>query len=246
MRNIASVPMSVHSSRPIASGAPGAVVVDERRPRRRSEPRARASRRSRRRSMLASARIDEVEQRHLVPVRADRAGARRPRSPPRSRRAAAAGSAVPSTTGWNGRPPPAGVDRRSAVIAASMICSVVSARSASMSPAFDAERVDERVRAMSAARSRVAHHDDAPLCGIALWNRPRAAGRPSSVPTRPAAGRLAEDRDVVRVAAERGDAVAHPLERGDLVEDARRCRSLRTRRRTGRRGAGSRTARGGS
>ena len=30
--------------------------------------------------------------------------------------------------------------------------------------------------------------------------------------------RLAEDRDVVRVAAERGDVVTHPLQCGDLVE----------------------------
>ena len=36
-----------------------------------------------------------------------------------------------------------------------------------------------------------------------------------------AAGRLAEDRDVARVAAERGDVVAHPLERGHLVEQPR-------------------------
>ena len=35
-----------------------------------------------------------------------------------------------------------------------------------------------------------------------------------------AAGGLAEDRHVVRVAAERGDVVAYPPKRGDLVEDA--------------------------
>src|SRR5690606_26412917 len=35
-----------------------------------------------------------------------------------------------------------------------------------------------------------------------------------------AAGRLAGDRHPIRVAAERGDVVADPLESGDLVEDA--------------------------
>ena len=34
-----------------------------------------------------------------------------------------------------------------------------------------------------AAASRASTPLDAPLCGIARWNSPRAAGRPSSVPT---------------------------------------------------------------
>ena len=36
--------------------------------------------------------------------------------------------------------------------------------------------------------------------------------------------RLTEDRDEIRVAAEAGDIVAHPLERGDDVEQARAAR----------------------
>ena len=34
-----------------------------------------------------------------------------------------------------------------------------------------------------------------------------------------AAGRFAEDRDLVGIAAERGDVVLHPLQRGELVHE---------------------------
>ena len=72
---------------------------------------------------------------------------------------------------------------------------------------------------MSAASSGV---KNAPgmLCTIARRNSPAARGIASSAATRPAAGGLAEHRDLVRVAAERADVVPYPFQRGDLVEQA--------------------------
>ena len=101
-----------------------------------------------------------------------------------------------------------------------MIASVDNARSVSVSPALTPS-LSMNSCAIAVARSRVAHHDDAPLCGIALWNRPRAAGMPSSVPTDPPPADSPNTVTFVGIAAERGDGVAHPLERGGLVEDAR-------------------------
>ena len=58
------------------------------------------------------------------------------------------------------------------------------------------------------------------LCTTARRKSPAARGTASSAATRAPTGGLAEDGDPVRVPAEGRDAVAHPLQRGDLVEQA--------------------------
>ena len=60
----------------------------------------------------------------------------------------------------------------------------------------------------------------APLCTMALWNRPLALGMAEQRADLSAAARLAEDRDVARIAAEARGVVAHPFERGDEIEHA--------------------------
>ena len=50
--------------------------------------------------------------------------------------------------------------------------------------------------------------------------QPRRERRSAQRADRGRTGRLARERDVIRIAAERGDVVAHPLERLDLVEQA--------------------------
>ena len=66
-----------------------------------------------------------------------------------------------------------------------------------------AELLERALARSSAARSRVLTHAPAPLCAIALWNSPRAAGSAEQRADAVRAGRLAEDRHVVGVAAER-------------------------------------------
>ena len=57
-----------------------------------------------------------------------------------------------------------------------------------------------------------------PLWAIALWNRTVRRGHGEQCRHGDAAGGLAEDRDVARVAAEALDVVVDPLQRGDLVQ----------------------------
>ncbi len=57
-----------------------------------------------------------------------------------------------------------------------------------------------------------------PLSTMARRNRPLARGIASRVPTLSPPADLAEDRDIAGIAAEGRDVVAHPFERGDLVE----------------------------
>ena len=52
---------------------------------------------------------------------------------------------------------------------------------------------------------------------IACWNSPREPARDHVGQHGQATGRLARDRDVVRVAAERADVVLHPAQGGLLV-----------------------------
>ena len=191
-------------------------------------------------------RVEHLEQRHLVLVGAGHAGVRRPRCPRRPRRAAAACNTSPSTTGCQASAAMPGVEFVADVGLGRQ--DLLGRERLQRLDVAGVERRDGRaVRcATFAARSRVLTHAPAPLCAIALWNKPRAAGSAEQRADAVRARRLAEDRDVVGIAAEPGDAVAHPLERGDLVEDARVARARERRRRTRRRGAGTRTGRGGS
>ena len=72
------------------------------------------------------------------------------------------------------------------------------------------------------AASTGTSNDAAPLCSTARWNRPARRRRGQQLPDAVGAGRLARHRHRGRVAAEGGDVVLDPLERGDLVEQAER------------------------
>ena len=72
----------------------------------------------------------------------------------------------------------------------------------------------------AAPASASRHVKYAPLSPIALWNSPRASGDAISALTANEPGRLAEDRDVAGIAAERRDVVLDPPQRRDLIEHA--------------------------
>ena len=65
---------------------------------------------------------------------------------------------------------------------------------------------------------RIARELTAALCNHALEQSCRQRRRLNDVDA-PRAGRLAEDRHLAGVAAERGDVVLHPFQRGDVIED---------------------------
>ena len=85
-------------------------------------------------------------------------------------------------------------------------------------------------RSVRARLGRSITRSAAPLCRIARRNSPSARGIGEQRADAHRAGGLAEDGDVGRVAPEGRDVVAHPLQRGDLVEQP----EVRDRRRPGR------------
>ena len=87
-----------------------------------------------------------------------------------------------------------------------------------------ARRLDAEPLGQDAAHAQRDLGRDDPVGGPALGDGPPeqalGPGHGQERADAHGAGRLAEDRDVGRVAAEGRDVVAHPLERGDLVEQA--------------------------
>ena len=135
------------------------------------------------------------------------------------------GNTTPSTTGWNGKTlTPSSRNAGIAAITSSVDFASAAPTSAAFTPSCSMTRA-----ATSVARCRRRR----PRRRAALRDRPReqpARGRRAEqhADTR-APRRFAEHGDALRVAAERADAVAHPLERGNLVEHAEisRARVLR-------------------
>ena len=68
--------------------------------------------------------------------------------------------------------------------------------------------------------AKLGHGEGVGACAIALSNVPRAAGEATSILHAERARGFAENGDVGWIAAERGDVVAHPAQRRDLVEQA--------------------------
>ena len=239
MRNTASVPTSVHSS------SARQVRAARRGSRRRSRAtgrrtRARAEARRRRPSMppsCGSIMLNSVTSCRFVPTSRCTPSA----LPPSIASSGGWGSEVPSTTGWNDRPPLLG-DAVPRFVAASMSCSIGTARSASTSPGATPSLRDDLLRdpgrASRVSPTTTTHRSAGSPCGTARVRR----ATPSNVPTEPPPADSPNTVTFVGIAAERGDRVADPLERGDLVEDARVAGSFELGVRTGRRGARTRTA----
>ena len=173
---------------------------------------------------LGDGRVHHEEEVHLVGGGPDQQVDARRRAGADRHGSGRSGRTRPSTTGCSGRPWSNGVDSASRRCAASR-----SATGSVTQPtrlAWRDAHLGQELLGDGGCGLRLVHVraraalQDGPLEQPAGRRHRKQRGHAHR------AGRLAEDRDPFGIAAERGDVVPHPLERGHLVEDAGVARAL--------------------